>query len=108
VNWSAAPLALVPPGVVTLMSTVPEPAGDVAVICPAELTVKPTAGVEPKLTALALLKFVPTIVTLVPPAAGPDEGLTPMTVGGDGAKPIPYGLDATELAWSDLVEADTV
>ena len=28
------------------------------------------------------MKSVPVIVTLVPPAAGPDDGLTPVTVGG--------------------------
>jgi len=39
VNWSAELVALVPPAVTTVMSTVPVPAGDVAVICAAELTV---------------------------------------------------------------------
>ena len=39
-NWSAAPVALVPPGVVTVTSTAPPlPAGDVAVIEVALLTV---------------------------------------------------------------------
>src|SRR5947208_2593519 len=41
VNWSAPPVADVPEGVVTVMSTVPgAPLGDTAVICPALLTVK--------------------------------------------------------------------
>ena len=31
-NWSAAPVAEVPAGVVTVTSTVPEPAGEVAVM----------------------------------------------------------------------------
>jgi hypothetical protein len=39
VNWSAAEVGLVPPGVVTVISTVPVPAGETAVILVAELTV---------------------------------------------------------------------
>jgi hypothetical protein len=39
VYWSAAEVALVPPGVVTVISTVPVPAGETAVIWVAELTV---------------------------------------------------------------------
>ena len=51
VNWSAAPVALVPPGVVTVMSTVPALwAGEVAVIDVALLTVNVVAAVAPKLT----------------------------------------------------------
>ena len=81
-NWSAALVALVPPGVVTVTSTVPAvPAGAVAVIWVALLTVKLVAAVAPKLTALAPVKLVPVIVTEVPPAVGPAVGLTPVTVG---------------------------
>ena len=47
-NWSAADVAEVPPAVVTRTSTVPVPAGEVAVIEVAELTVKPVAAVAPK------------------------------------------------------------
>ena len=39
VYWSAELVALVPPVVVTVTSTVPEPAGEAAVIWAAELTV---------------------------------------------------------------------
>jgi hypothetical protein len=39
VYWSGVPVLLVPPGVVTVTSTVPEPAGAVAVICVELLTV---------------------------------------------------------------------
>ena len=74
-------VALVPPGVVTVTSTVPAPAGAVAVIWVALLTVKPVAAVVPKSTAVAPVKFVPVIVTLVPPAGGPAVGLTAVTVG---------------------------
>ena len=50
-NWSAEPVAEVPPGVVTVTSTVPAlPAGEVAVIEVAELTVKPVPAAAPNLT----------------------------------------------------------
>ena len=82
VNWSAADVALVPPAVVTLTSTVPAlPTGAVAVICVAELTVKPVAAVAPKVTAVAPLKFVPVMVTVVPPAVGPAVGEMLVMVG---------------------------
>ena len=39
----------------------------------------------PKSTAVAPVKLVPLTVTEVPPAVGPLEGLTPVTVGSAGA-----------------------
>jgi len=44
VNWSAAEMALEPLGVVTLMSTVPEPEGDMALTEVGEMTVTSVAG----------------------------------------------------------------
>jgi len=82
VNWSAADVAEVPPVVVTLISTVPVPAGEVAVIWVAELTVKAVAAVPPKFTAVAPVKLVPVMTTLVPPASGPDVGEIDVTAGG--------------------------
>ena len=70
-----------PPTVVTLISTVPVPAGDVAVIEVAELTVNPVAGVAPKLTTVAPVKPVPVMVTELPPASGPLVGDMEVTVG---------------------------
>ena len=70
-----------PPVVVMRTSTVPVPAGTVAVICVAELTMKPVAAVAPKVTAVAPLKLVPVMVTLVPPPVGPPVGLKAVTVG---------------------------
>jgi hypothetical protein len=63
-------------------STVPVPAGDVAVIEVAELTVKAVALVAPNFTAVAPVKAVPVIVTDVPPATGPVVGEIEVTVGG--------------------------
>ena len=61
--------------------TVPIPAGAVAVIWVALLTVKEPAALLPNLTAVAPVKLVPVMVTLVPPDGGPVFGLTLVTVG---------------------------
>lgn len=81
VNWSPDPVALVPPGAVTVMSTVPLPVGAVAVISVSETTVKLVAAVVPNSTAVAPVKPVPVIVTVVPPATGPLFGLMLVTIG---------------------------
>jgi hypothetical protein len=82
VNWSAAEVALVPPVFDTVILTVPaEPAGDVAVIWDAELTVYAAAAVLPNITLETPLNSVPEIVTLVPPARGPPVGLTDVMAG---------------------------
>ena len=82
-NWSAADVADVPPAVVTVTSTVPvAPAGEVAVMDVAELTVNPVALVAPNFTAVAPVKLVPVMVTVVPPPEGPDVGAIEVTVGG--------------------------
>ena len=70
-----------PPTAVTRTSTVPVPAGAVAVICVALLTVKPVAAEPPKFTAVALVKPEPLMVTVVPPVLGPVVGEMPVTVG---------------------------
>jgi hypothetical protein len=81
VNTAAAPVALVPSGVVTVTSTGPaDCAGAVAVIDVSELTVK-AAAVEPKSTLVAPVKSIPVIVTVVPPVANPERGVIPVTVG---------------------------
>jgi hypothetical protein len=79
-NWSSGLVALVPPAVVTVMSTVPDPAGLVADIC-VELSTVKIAALPPKLTSVAPVRSVPVMVTAVPPAAGPLLGVTPVTVG---------------------------
>ena len=81
VKRSAEPVALVPLGVVTVTSTIPLPGGEIALIEVALLTVNEDAAIDPKLTAVAPVKPVPVMVTLVPPAAGPVFGFTPVTDG---------------------------
>ena len=78
---SAAEVALWPPGVLTVTSTVPEPAGEVAVTCVADSALSAVAALAPNLTSLAPVRFVPVIVTVVPPPAGPLVGETFVTVG---------------------------
>jgi hypothetical protein len=82
VKSSALEVADVPPSVSTVTLTLPVPPGAVAVICvPAVFTVKLDTKVEPNLTADAPARFVPMMVTTVPPVAGPSEGVTAVTVG---------------------------
>jgi hypothetical protein len=46
-----------------------------------ELTVNDAAGVLPNETPVTAVKFVPLIVTVVPPPVDPDAGLMPVTAG---------------------------
>ena len=63
----------------------PGPAGEVAVICVDELTVKLAAAKPPKETAVAPVKFVPVITTLVPPVVLPEVVPRLVTVGKEAA-----------------------
>jgi hypothetical protein len=65
-----------------VMSIVPAASeGEVAVIVVALTTVKFFATTVPKVTAVAPVRFVPVIVSPVPPAVLPELGVTPVTVG---------------------------
>ena len=81
-NWSAALIALVPPPVFTVTLTVPLPAGEIAVHKVA-VQDTPVAGADPNDT-LPPDRPVPVTLTAVPPAGGPLDGLTPVTVGTGG------------------------
>ena len=67
--------------VTTFTSTLPEPAGLTSVIAPSASLRKLVTCTEPKSTAEAFARFVPVIVTVVPPAAGPVAGQMPVTEG---------------------------
>lgn len=83
-KWSDGFVALVPPGAVTVTSTTPTtPGGEVAVTMVGLRTERFEAALDPKVTALAAVRFVPVIVTVVPPAVDPEAGLTTLTVGVD-------------------------
>lgn len=103
-NLSAATTGLVPPGVVTVMSTVPDPDGTVALIWVSDTTEKPAAGTVPKTTPVAPVKPVPVMVT--DDAAGPEEGLTPDTLGTGGIG-LMYAEEAAGV-WSEVVEIERV
>ena len=79
-NLSFTEVAEVPPGVVMVMSTIPVPDGDVAVIC-VPVFVKMVAVEAPKFTAVAPIRSVPVIVTPVPPNVEPVGGATLVTIG---------------------------
>jgi hypothetical protein len=67
---------------VTVTVTAPAlPAGVAAVIWVPLTTTTLVAAVAPNLTVAPAAKFVPVIVTAVPPAAGPVFGDTALTVG---------------------------
>ena len=73
---------LVPPGVVTVTSTVPaDSAGDVAVTDVAEFTVTAVAVTVPNITVADEVKPVPVMATDVPPLVEPLVGLIAVTVG---------------------------
>ena len=64
-----------------MISTVPVPGGEVAVIEVAEMTVTLVALVAPNFTAVAPDNEVPVMVTDVPPVVGPAFGATDVTAG---------------------------
>ena len=70
------------------MCTVPEPAGAVAVTVVAFTTETFVAAVPSNSTTVVPVRFVPVIVTAVPPPAGPDAGEIDVTVGT--AIPVPF------------------
>ena len=74
-----------PQGVVTVTLPV-APLPTMAVICVAELMVKLAAGVPPKATAVAPVKLVPVMTTMVP--AQPEVGLNEVMVGVKGASSL--------------------
>jgi hypothetical protein len=81
---SAGLIADVPPGAVTVMSSVPGTppgaAGAIAVMESFDAT-KLRAGVVPKWTAVVVSRPVPEMTTLVPAVSGPEIGKTPVTTG---------------------------
>ena len=90
---SAGAVPVVPPGVVTVTSTVPVPAGAVAVTEVAVLAVIAEAALAPKLTPVAPARFDPVTVTKVPPAGGPALGLIVRVTGvGSAAKITPMAV----------------
>lgn len=66
-----SPGVLVPPGVVTVTVTEPDPLGAFAKTWLSESTVTPVAATAPKRTVLVRVRLVPLMVTVFPPESGP-------------------------------------
>ena len=76
-----APLG--PPPVVTIISTAPAlRTGVIQVIVVLFTMLREVADNPPNVTKVAPVKFVPLIVTFVPPAMPPDDGEMPVIFGG--------------------------
>jgi hypothetical protein len=108
------PLARLPlcPLAVTVTDTAPAlPAGVVAVIVVLFTTTTFVAAALPNVTVAPVAKFVPVIVTEVPPAVDPVFGLTLLTVGtgpvtaANVAICITHGPDAVSVAVALLLPA---
>ena len=67
-----------------MISTVPVPAGLVAVSVLSFTTTTLVAAFAPNVTLVAPVKPLPLIVTDVPPVVGPSVGTTLVTTGGAG------------------------
>jgi hypothetical protein len=67
--------------VTTTVTTPNAWAGAVAVICESLTTVTAVAAVPPRVTPVVPIRFVPVIVTLLPPAIGPAAGAMAVNVG---------------------------
>ena len=80
-NWSAEEVALVPFAVVTVTSTVPVPAGAVAMIVVGETTCTFALFTAPKATLDDAVKPVPVMSTCVPPEGEPAAGDNDVTLG---------------------------
>ena len=75
--------SLGPPSVVTIMPTAPALcAGVIQVIVVLFTTLIVVAAIPPNVTKVAPVKFVPVIVTLVPPVMLPYGGEIPIIFGG--------------------------
>jgi hypothetical protein len=81
VNLSAVETTVVPPAATTATFTFPAPGGLTAEIVVVGLAVKLSAATEPNRTAEGVVRWVPLMVTVVPPASGPDDGVIEMMVG---------------------------
>ena len=85
-----------------------EPAGVVAVMVVALITVTLVAALPPMLTAVAPVKLVPVMVTVVPPGVVPLVGLIAVIVGAGGMyvnRPDPVDVPTTVDATTSTTPA---
>lgn len=103
-----------PPCVVTTTLAAPDvPGGVLTMMAVGLMTARPVAALPPMVTDVRFVKPAPEITTEVPPAAGPEAGLTATTAGGARyvnnwfAELVPPGVVTTTLA-DPAVPAGTV
>ena len=77
-------IADVPPAVVTVTSRVPAPAAGLVTVMLVAVSLVITEVAVPNFTEVALARLAPVIVTVVPPAVGPCDGLIEVTLGAGG------------------------
>jgi hypothetical protein len=91
VNLTAVDVALVPRGVITIISTAPFACdGEVTVRVVGEIWVTLVAGIEPNITFDSRPNLVPVIITTVPPDDGPSAGEMPVTAGTAPSRGVPH------------------
>ena len=98
-------LEVVPPTVAVTLTGPPTPGGETAVQAAALLQVALT-WLAPKFTTVAVPLAdspLPWMVTVVPPAAGPEVGLMELIAGPGGGADAPKVKRATKVAHSQLV-----
>src|SRR5439155_5300151 len=108
VYWSAGETALVPPGVVTVTSTVDEPGGTMAATAKGEIGATPVADALPKWTADASASPAPTSSTRFPPLPGPRVAESPVTVGVGGVLPGHSSERSKPTAGGGIANGDVV
>jgi hypothetical protein len=85
VNWSLDDVADLREYVVTVTSTTPGPWGGATTVSCVGLVDWILAAVVPNATKYVPVKLLPVIVTVEPPTALPEAGLTPVTAGAGAA-----------------------
>src|SRR5437667_12836177 len=96
-SWFAGSLALWPSGLVTVTSTVPSACGGAVAVMEVLWTVTLVAGVPPNVTVAFGTKLAPVMVTMVPPALGPELGRMVVTIGGGAPPAAEAKLEYAEL-----------
>ena len=72
---------VVPPGVVTVTVTRPADLAGAVTVTLVEVLAVIVASVPPNVTDVAPARFVPVMVTDIPPLVGPDDGDTVLILG---------------------------
>ena len=106
--WSAVTTALVPAEVVTkILRVLAAWAGEIATISVSLIKSASVVATAPKATLVAPVKLVPVMVTVVPPAIGPEVGETPVTAGTGAGVPTTTAPPSSLAAQKETVGHET-